>query len=74
MFESEYTSEVKTGRAVVKDIEPDALEALIKFTHTDQVEQEELTLDLLAAADKYQIPLLFNRCPFHKHFMQSYFI
>ncbi len=62
MFKSEDTLEGKTGRAIVKDIEPEAMEALIKFTHTDKVEEEELTLDLLAAADKYQIPLLFNRC------------
>lgn len=54
--------EAKTGRAIVKDVKPEALEALVKFAQTDVVDDEDLTADLLAASDRYHIQVLFNKC------------
>ena len=62
MFENKDWEEAKTGRATIKDVKPDALEALINFAHTDTVEDKDLTTDLLAAADKYQIKVLIDKC------------
>ena len=36
--------------------------ALVKFIYTDEVEAKGLTLDLLAAADKYDVKALFYNC------------
>jgi speckle-type POZ protein len=38
------------------------LGVLIKFIYTDLVGEKQLTLKLLAAADKYNISVLFNKC------------
>ena len=62
MFEHKGFKEAKTGRAIIEDVLPETIEALIKFAHTDQVEEKDLTAELLAAADKYQIKILFDRC------------
>ncbi len=51
-----------TGRAIITDVEPEALEALVKFAQTDEIEDKDLTMDLLAASDKYNIKALFNKC------------
>ncbi len=46
----------------IKDIDWETLEVLIKFIYTDVVEKKDITPDLLAAADKYSIQVLFNKC------------
>jgi hypothetical protein len=46
----------------ITDIDWDTLEVLIKFIYTDTVEKKDITPELLAAADKYSIPVLFNKC------------
>jgi speckle-type POZ protein len=35
---------------------------LIIFIYTDSVEEDQMTLALLSAADKYNISVLFNKC------------
>ena len=62
MFEHKDMEEAKTGRATIKDVEPEALEALVKFAQTDEIEDKDLNVDLLAASDKYHIRALFNKC------------
>ncbi len=62
LFEQEDAKEAKPARVVIKDITPTALEALVKFTHTDQIEDKDLTTNLLVAAKKYQIKVLFDKC------------
>jgi hypothetical protein len=46
----------------IKDVAPATLEVLIKFLYTDLAEQTDLTPELLATADKYNIPVLFKKC------------
>jgi len=62
MFEHNDTEEAKTGRAVVKDVNPEALQALVKFAETDVVDDEDITVDLLAASNKYDVRALFKIC------------
>lgn len=42
-----------TGRATITDIGPEELESLIRFAYTDSLDNDDLTLELLIAADKY---------------------
>lgn len=65
MFENKGFKEAKTGRAVIEDISPETIDAIIKYAHTSIVEDKDLTTELLAAADKYQITSLFDKCETH---------
>ena len=38
------------------------MEKLINFIYTDQVKEDDLTIELLSAADKYNIPVLIKKC------------
>ena len=62
MFNNEDWEEAKTGRAVINDVKPRTLQALIQFAHTDDIEDDDLTTDLLGLADKYQIRALVKKC------------
>ena len=62
---SENFLEAKTGRAVIKDVDPKSLEALVKFCHTDNLDKDDLTTDLLMAANKYLIPKVVKLCEEH---------
>lgn len=62
LFEQEDAKEEKPSRIVIKDISTTALESIVKFTHTDQIEEKDLNTDLLAAAKKYQVKVLFDKC------------
>ena len=46
----------------IKDINPATLESLILFIYTDLAEKNHLTPELLAAANKYNLPTLFGKC------------
>ena len=61
-FSHDETDEGKTGRVIIKDLEPETLEILIKFAYTGQVDYNDLTIELLSAADKYNIQTLFKKC------------
>jgi hypothetical protein len=62
MFELVNMEEAKTGRVIVKDLNPKALEALVKFAQTDVIDDEDITVDLLAASNKYDVRGLFFIC------------
>jgi len=62
---SENFLEAKTGRTIIKDVDHKSLEALVKFCHTDNLDEVDLTTDLLAAANKYMIPALVEKCEEH---------
>ena len=34
----------------------------LRFAYTDKVKEDDLTTGLLSAADKYDLPTLFNKC------------
>ena len=61
-FGHEETEEAKTGRVVIKDVDPKTLEVLIKYIYTETVEEEDRTVNLLSAADKYNLTGLFKTC------------
>ena len=62
---SEKFQEAKTGHAVIEDLEPKALQVLVKYCHTEQIDEEDLTTDLLVAANKYMIPEVVEQCEDH---------
>lgn len=62
---SENFQEAKTGHAVIKDVDLKSLEALVKFCHTNNINKDDLTTDLLAAANKYMIPEVIEKCEEH---------
>ncbi len=62
---SDDSEEAKSGQAVLNDVDLKSLEALVKFCHYDRLDEEELTTDLLAAANKYKIRQLVKKCEVH---------
>ena len=62
---SENFQEAKTGCTSVKDVDLKSLEALVKFCHTDNLDKDDLTTDLLAAANKYTIQEVVEKCEKH---------
>ena len=64
MFSGNF-QEAKTGRGVIKDVDPKSLEALVKFCHTNNLGEDDLTTDLLVAANKYLISALVEKCEEH---------
>jgi len=62
---SENFQESKTGHTLIKDIDPKSLEALVKFCHTNNLDKDDLTTDLLVAANKYMIPGVIKKCEEH---------
>ena len=62
MFLKQNCKKDKTRLFLVKDINPEALLTLVIFAYTDQVKSKYLTLDVLSAAFKYDLPILFNEC------------
>jgi speckle-type POZ protein len=61
-FSHEETKEVQTGEVEIEDVDPETLEVLIKYIYTDTVGDEDWTIDLLSAADKYNLVTLLNNC------------
>lgn len=68
MFEHESTKEALEGRVVIEDVRAEVLDLLLNFLYTGKVDKtfaignEELAVELLAAADKYQIESLKTIC------------
>ena len=55
--------EAAENRIEIEDIAPDIFEALLRFIYTDRVDLTKIdTRDLLAAANKYLLPLLKFQC------------
>ena len=62
MFERGGFEEAKTGRAVIEDVQPRTLESLLHFAYVDEVEEDDLTPELFATADKYMMKALVDKC------------
>ena len=64
MFSHEGTTESTSNEVVIKDLEPEVLEHLLKFIYSDKAESSlpALAGGLLTAADKYNIPRLKAIC------------
>jgi len=61
--------EATTNRVEINDITPDIFEALLRFIYTDHVDLTKIdTKNLLAAANKYLLPLLKFQC---QHFLSQ---
>lgn len=57
------TLESQENQVNISDIEPEIFEILLKFIYTNETPQKsELTTDLLAAADKYELERLKRLC------------
>ena len=52
----------KDGNAIIEEVDPQDMEALLRFMYTDHVPTEAITRGLLVAADKYNIQKLYNEC------------
>jgi hypothetical protein len=59
---TENFEEGKMGRAIIVDVEFKALEALVKYCQTDQLDKKDATIGLFAAAHKYMIHSLADKC------------
>jgi len=64
MFDSNM-AEAKSGTVVVEDMEADTLQRLLEFTYTGKVTDMQDVMELLYAADKYQMPGLVRECAGH---------
>lgn len=54
MFETDM-SEKRTGQTEISDVTYDGLRALIKFIYSSKIEEADLFVDFLVAADKYNV-------------------
>ena len=63
MFASE-TKEKSTNEVIVPDVTPDVFRAMLQFiySHTLPKDSADITLDLLVAADKYDVEKLKRKC------------
>ena len=62
MFQSDLT-EKATNTLKIEDIERRVFQEVLRFIYTDEVNQmEEMASDLLAAAEKYMLTLLKEKC------------
>ena len=62
MFKHKNTLEVKNGNVEVNDVDPKTLRTTLNFIYTDEVSDDDISTDLLAAADKYNLSTLFSKC------------
>ncbi|XP_049843148.1 uncharacterized protein LOC126294963 isoform X3 [Schistocerca gregaria] len=57
------TEEAASGRVQIPDVEAATMQQLVRYMYTDEVpEGKESAAELLAAADKYDLPLLKEAC------------
>jgi hypothetical protein len=54
--------ETQTGVVKVDDINAKTMKSLLKYIYQDQVEVEDIDVDLILAADKYDLPDLVSQC------------
>jgi hypothetical protein len=60
------TKEAQNGVIKIEDIEHEVLLEMIRYMYTDQVPKlKELALELMIAANKYDLPKLFEMCKDH---------
>jgi hypothetical protein len=66
MFNMVESSENQTGVVKVNDINGKTMKSLLKYIYQDRVEEEDVDVDLLLAADKYDLPgkgFFKSNCP-----------
>ena len=65
MFQSDLT-ETQTDTVKIEGIEPAVFKEVLRFIYTDQVERmEEMAVELLAAAERYMLDFLKEKCASH---------
>ena len=63
MLDMDDTKEVTKGHLVISDVSTEAVEVMLKHMYTkEDVEDEEITFDLLELADKYDLKSLMDEC------------
>ena len=62
MFHSDLKIDEDESTLTIPDIPADTMKVFLKFIYTDEVKTENIDLDLLIAADKYNIKKLVNIC------------
>lgn len=63
MFAHSSTREVQEGRVLIEDAQKEAVVSFIRYLYTGLIPpNEQLTDELLALADKYEVPLLKDAC------------
>ena len=63
-FQRMFASEKSTNEVIVPDVTPDVFRAMLQFIYSDTLPKDsaEITLDLLVAADKYDVEKLKRKC------------
>lgn len=56
------TKEAMEGKVYITDVSPNTMESLVEFIYTDNVNENEISADLLVASNKYQIGRLKALC------------
>ena len=62
MFKHKNILEEKTGMVEIKDVDPKTLQTALNYIYTEEVSNDDISPALLAAADKYNLRALFNKC------------
>ena len=57
-FEMKESKEVQEGRMKIPDISDKTLEIIVTFTYTHEINDEDVSIDLLVLADQYDIETL----------------
>ena len=60
-FEMKESKEVQEGRMKIPNISDETLEMLVTFMYTQNIEDENVSIDLLVLADQYDIEFLRKR-------------
>ena len=61
MFNVNFDEGKKT-KAEIEDVDPKTLRTALNFIYTDKISNDDISPALLAAADKYNLKTLFNKC------------
>uniref|UniRef100_A0A6V7HZT4 BTB domain-containing protein n=1 Tax=Bracon brevicornis TaxID=1563983 RepID=A0A6V7HZT4_9HYME len=62
MFENESMLESQTGEVEIKDLSSAVLKEMLLYMYTDEIEDRSVAMELLAAAQKYQMEGLKAKC------------
>ena len=65
LFDNKDMIESSSGRVEIKDVPSDIMELLLRFIYLDNVAKEDITCDLLMAAERFNVESLVRICVRH---------
>merc|ERR1719412_14522 len=54
--------EKKTNEVVIEDVDIETLKSMLRFMYSNKIQDDQITTDLLAASDKYEVMRLRSIC------------